>query len=783
MKARLNLVSSRALAVCVALFGAFGAGLAPAEDDLLPPDQAFKFSARTVDAGNVELRWHIANGYYMYRDKFRFSAQPATVALGKPEFPAGKIKEDEFFGKVETYRDEVVVRVPVKAEGPFTLQAQSQGCADVGVCYTPVKQSAQLVLAAADTTQTAPPSDPGGVMSKLRALTGGDGQEEFLPVEKAFQVDVNVRDAQTLVAELKPADTYYLYRDKIAFAVPRESGVSIAKVVLPRGDKKSDPNFGDTEVFHRPVQAVIMLNRSGARDATRVSVEARYQGCSEKGLCYPPAKKSFDLTLAAWRPATVAGPSSQPTAVPPSAAALLPPVSSAQTIESTPPEVTSRSEPPAQNETSKIASILKGGSFWFIVASFFGAGVLLSFTPCVLPMVPILSGIIVGQGQKVTRRHAFSLSLVYVFGMAITYALAGVGAGLSGTLLSNVLQNPWVLGAFAALFVVLSLSMFGFYELQLPSALQSKLSDTSNKAKGGTFWGVFIMGVLSALIVGPCVAAPLAGALLYINQTRNAALGGSALFSLALGMGVPLLAVGLSAGTLLPRAGMWMQTVKNLFGVMLLGLAIWIISPVIPSAVHMLLWAALLIVSAIYLHAIDPLPHNASGIRKLWKGVGVLAMLVGVALLVGALSGGRDILQPLAGLRSGSGAVTETVAFPKFERVRSIAELEQRIAQAGGRAVMLDFYADWCVSCKEMERFTFTNPQVRERMAQMILLQADVTANADADAELLKRFNLFGPPGILFFGAGGKELEQVRVIGFQPAKKFLGALEAVLRAS
>jgi thiol:disulfide interchange protein DsbD len=671
----------------------------------------------------------------------------------------------------------------VKADGPFTVQAQSQGCADVGVCYTPVKQSAQLALAAADTPQTAHTSDSGGVMSKLRALTGGDSQEDFLPMEKAFQVDVKVRDAHTLVAELKPADTYYLYRDKIAFAVPKESGVSIAKVVLPRGDKKSDPNFGDTEVFHRPIQALITLNRSGAHDATHVSVEARYQGCSEKGLCYPPAKKSFDLTLAAWQPEAVAVPSPQPAAVSQSAAAPPPPVSSAQATASAPAEVTSRSGPPAQNETSKIASILKGGSFWFIVASFFGAGVLLSFTPCVLPMVPILSGIIVGQGQKVTRRHAFSLSLVYVFGMAITYALAGVGAGLSGTLLSNVLQNPWVLGAFAALFVVLSLSMFGFYELQLPSALQSKLSDTSNKAKGGTFWGVFIMGVLSALIVGPCVAAPLAGALLYINQTRDAALGGSALFSLALGMGVPLLAVGLSAGTLLPRAGMWMQTVKNLFGVMLLGLAIWIVSPVIPSAVHMLLWAALLIVSAIYLHAIDPLPHNASGLRKLWKGVGVLAMLIGVALLVGALSGGRDILQPLAGLRGASGAASDSVAYPKFERVRSVAELEQRIAQAGGRAVMLDFYADWCVSCKEMERFTFTNPQVRERMGRMILLQADVTANADADAELLKRFNLFGPPGILFFGAGGKELEGVRVIGFQPAEKFLGALEAALRAS
>ncbi len=325
--------------------------------------------------------------------------------------------------------------------------------------------------------------------------------------------------------------------------------------------------------------------------------------------------------------------------------------------------------------------------------------------------------------------------------------------------------------------------MFGFYDLQLPSALQSKLSDTSNKVKGGTFWGVFIMGVLSALIVGPCVAAPLAGALLYINQTRNAVLGGSALFALALGMGVPLLAVGLSAGTLLPRAGAWMQTVKNLFGVMLLALAIWIISPVIPAAVHMLLWAALLIVSAIYLHAIDPLPQNASGFRKLWKGVGVIAVLIGVALLVGALSGGRDILQPLAGLRGAGVAATEAAAHPRFERVRSVAELDQRIAGAAGRPVMLDFYADWCVSCKEMERFTFSDPQVQARMGRMVLLQADVTANADADAELLKRFNLFGPPGILFFGPGGKELEHVRVIGFQPAEKFLGALDAALTGS
>jgi thiol:disulfide interchange protein DsbD len=650
--------------------------------------------------------------------------------------------------------------------------------------------------AAADTAQSASASDAGGVLSKLRTLTGGgSGEEDFLPLDKAFKVDVKVRDAHTLVAELTPADTYYLYRDKIAFAAPKDSGISIAKVSLPRGEKKSDPNFGDTEVFHKPVQAVITLDRGNAYESARLSVEARYQGCSEKGLCYPPAKKNFDLTLAAWQPgAAMSGPpgSAGTTALHPQQgtadqrAALNPPqtVTSSRNDGAIQNEVPSSNEASSpQNETSKVARLFKSGNFWLIVASFFGAGLLLSFTPCVLPMVPILSGIIVGQGHQMTKRQAFLLSVVYVMGMAITYALAGIGAGLSGTLLSNALQNPWVLSAFAGLFVLLSLSMFGFYDLQLPSSLQSKLSDTSNKVKGGTFWGVFIMGVLSALIVGPCVAAPLAGALLYINQTRNAVLGGSALFALALGMGVPLLAVGLSAGTLLPRAGAWMQTVKNLFGVMLLALAIWIISPVIPAAVHMLLWAALLIVSGIYLHAIDPLPQNTSGFRKLWKGVGVIAVLIGVALLVGALSGGRDILQPLAGLRGEGIAATEAGAHPRFERIRSVAELDQRIAEAAGRPVMLDFYADWCVSCKEMERFTFSDPQVQARMGRMVLLQADVTANADADAELLKRFNLFGPPGILFFGPGGRELEHVRVIGFQPAEKFLGALDAALTKS
>ena len=641
----------------------------------------------------------------------------------------------------------------------------------------------RVLLAAAEADGDARPSSAAsGALSKLRSLArGAEADEEFLPLDKAFKVDVEVKDEYTLVADFAPASSYYLYRDKIAFALPKESGISIARVALPRGEMKSDPNFGDTEVFHQPFQAVLTLDRKGVTSGQRLQLEARYQGCSEKGLCYPPAKKTFELTLAGVRPASG-------TASGAGRSAPLAKQGAAPTVEteSTPLPARAASDEPAAseslNEASKMTGILKSGRYWLVMASFFGAGLLLSFTPCVLPMVPILSGIIVGQGRRVTRKVAFLLTLTYVVGMAVTYALAGVGAGLSGTLLSNALQNPWVLGAFAALFVALSLSMFGLYELQLPAAFQSRLADTSNKVGGGTLWGVFTMGVLSALIVGPCVAAPLAGALLYINQTRDAFLGGTALFALALGMGVPLLVVGLSAGTLLPKAGAWMQTIKSLFGVMLLGLAIWIISPVIPSTVHMLLWAGLLIVSAMYLHAIDPLPHNTSGLHRLWKGVGVIALLIGVALLAGALSGGRDILQPLAGLRAGAAAL-EMEGQPKFERIRSLSELNRRVAQAGGKPVMLDFYADWCVSCKEMERFTFSDRQVESRMGRMLLLQADVTANADQDQELLKRFGLFGPPGILFFGSDGQEVERARVIGFQPAGKFVESLDAVLNRS
>jgi thiol:disulfide interchange protein DsbD len=476
-----------------------------------------------------------------------------------------------------------------------------------------------------------------------------------------------------------------------------------------------------------------------------LTLNASYQGCSDKGLCYPPIEKTFQIDFVQTLSAALTSPT---------------------------PGLDSKNV--SANDNTQIAKIFKGGSFWLIVSFFFGAGLLLALTPCVFPMIPILSGIIVGRGHKITHSHALILSFAYVLGMAITYAAAGVAAGYSGNLLSNTLQTPWVLGSFAAIFVVLSLSMFGFYELQLPTALQSRLSNTSNKLHGGHISGVFVMGALSAIIVGPCVAAPLAGALLYISQTHDAILGGTALFFLALGMGAPLLVIGGSAGALLPKAGAWMESVKRIFGVLMLAMAIWIISPVISVMVLMLLIASLLIFAAIYLHALDPLPHNARGLNKFGKGLGILALLLGVAYLIGALSGAHDILRPLGNIVHSSDQGPVKL---KFSRIKSTSDLDARLAQAKGQIVMLDFYADWCVSCKEMDRLTFSDSSVQSKLKSALVLQADVTANDSEDKILLQRFQLFGPPATLFFDAQGKELTDFRVIGYQDATQFINSLQ------
>ena len=576
-------------------------------------------------------------------------------------------------------------------------------------------------------------------------------EPDLLEPEKAFRFSARLMDAHSIEVSYQIAPGYYLYRDKFRFVLmPAEAKPGAAQ--FPRGEKHKDEFFGEVETYRGSLSIVLPFKLAKA-DLPAIRVAVTSQGCADVGVCYIPFEQKAELKLAG--------------------------ITSSATRSNAPTSPLNGPVPAPGGEDDRVAALL-GGGFWLAVASFFGFGLLLSFTPCVLPMVPILSGIIIGAGRAVTRTRGLLLAVVYVLGMAITYAIAGVAAGLSGAMLSATLQNPWVLGAFATIFVLLALSMFGFYELQLPASLQSRLSGASNRLAGGQGFGVFAMGVLSALIVGPCVAAPLAGALLYISQSRDVVLGGSALFAMALGMGVPLLAVGASAGALLPKAGPWMESVKRFFGVLLLAVAIYLISPFSPLSLQMFLWGALLVGGGVYLRATDALPPGAGGVQRFGKVVGLIALVVGAAYLVGAFSGSRDLFQPLSGLRATSAG--EAARATPFLRISSVAELDARIREAAGKPVMLDFYADWCVSCKEMERFTFSDERVKTRFQNMMLLQADVTANTPDHAALLKRFRLFGPPGIIFFDRDGREVQSLRVIGFQPAERFVTALDQAIGA-
>ena len=641
-----------------------------------------------------------------------------------------------------------------------------------------------LLLCVTSINAFAEEEKPSGILSGLKQLGASftQDEQELLPPDQAFKLTIKVRSANTLIAEFEPAENYYLYKDKIAFE-PKSAGTLIEKISLPQGKMKNDPTFGQTEVYYKPFQAVISLKREISA-ATQLSIAATYQGCNEPiGVCYAPIDKLIKLTLPVAK--SVAGVLAD--SISNDATAATDFIKTKQTDPKSELLALPDSRRSIESESKKIGKMFEGGNFWLILASFFGIGLLLSFTPCVFPMFPILSGIIVNSGENLTKSHGFILALAYVMGMSLTYSAAGVAAGLSGAMLSVALQNAWVLGGFALVFVALSLSMFGFYELQLPSSIQSKLSKETGHLRGGHLASVFGMGALSALIIGPCVAAPLAGALLYISQTRDVVLGAAALFSMALGMGVPLLILGASAGAFLPKAGPWMESVKRFFGVLLLGVAIWLVSPVIPTAIHMLMWAALLIISAIYLNAIDSLPTGSSGFRKLLKGIGIISLLLGIALLAGVLSGSRDILQPLAkiNLTSISGNNTNKINIIEsehlpFERVSSLPELNKRIAESQNKYVMLDFYADWCISCKEMERFTFTDPEVKNRLGDVVLLQVDVTEGTADDEALLKYFKLFGPPGILFFDPSGLEIYDARTIGYQNKEEFIAILNAVL---
>lgn len=557
--------------------------------------------------------------------------------------------------------------------------------------------------------------------------------DTFLEPEAAFRFSARMIDAKTAEVNYAIADGYYMYRERFAFAI---QGADMGTPTFPPPQVKYDDTFQkNVEVYHHAVAIRIPVNANGP-----FILKATGQGCADKGLCYPPMTTEVHLSPVGMPYASGDGGSG----------GVLADRSHAGNVND-------------GSQMGKIEASLKSGRLLAILPLFLLLGLGLSFTPCVLPMVPILSSIIVGEGARVSRARGFTLSATYATGMALVYTGFGIAAGLLGEGLAASLQNRWVLGAFAALMALLSLSMFGVYQLQMPAAIQSRLAKLSERQSAGRLFGVFAMGAISALIIGPCVAAPLAGALLYISQTRNVVIGGSALFAMALGMSVPLLLVGVSAGTLLPRAGRWMQAVKNFFGVLMLGLAVWVVAPVLPGWLPMLGWALLGLGYGGYL-------LWQTGAGWMAKSAGLLFAALGLVQLVGAASGGRDPLAPLSHL---SNPVPET----GFRRVKSVAALDDVLVQSKGKLVMLDFYADWCVSCKETEKFSFSDPRVRARFADMVLLQADVTANDSDDKALLQRFGLFGPPGIIFFNRSGREIEGARVIGYQDADKFLRSLD------
>jgi thiol:disulfide interchange protein DsbD len=600
--------------------------------------------------------------------------------------------------------------------------------------------------------------------------------DEFLDPAQAFRASVQLRDAKTIELRVDVAPGYHLYRDRITVGAPVAAAggaATLAEPVLPHGPQEYDEGFGKYVETLRGAVTVVLPLRSASGD---FGVAVSYQGCADKGLCYPPQNagigarvKDGALQQVSWLPEGLPESTSATSAV--AATTAVAPVASTAVA----PAATASTE----SASGRVESALRSGNLLTVAGVFLVAGLLLSFTPCVLPMVPILSSIIVGTSGPVSRARGFGLALAYSLGMALVYTALGVAAGLAGEGLAAALQNAWVLGAFALLLALLSLSMFGVYELQMPSGIQEKLNAGAGKLRGGQHVGVFAMGGLSALIVGPCVAAPLAGALVFISQSRDVLIGGLALFSLAAGMSVPLLLVGVSAGSLLPRTGAWMEGVKHLFGVLLLGVALWIVSPVLPAAVVMGIVGAGLLVGAVWLF--DGRSAQPSGKHRLLRGAALVLGLVGVAQVAGALAGGGDLLQPLAGFSGGAargGAAQAATEGPAFKRVRNVAELDAALGSAGGKTAMLDFYADWCVSCKEMEHLTFNKPPVQARMNNALLLQVDVTANSADDKALLKRFGLFGPPGIVFFDAAGREKAGTRVVGFQAPAEFGEALSA-----
>jgi thiol:disulfide interchange protein DsbD len=572
-------------------------------------------------------------------------------------------------------------------------------------------------------------------------------EDQFLPVDQAFVFTAIADGADRVLLDWQVAPGYYLYRHRTS-AKTSTPGFSLGEIAMPEGKKKTDEFFGDVEVYYGILTATVPVTRPTG--ASSFEVEVTYQGCADAGLCYPPVTKTM-------------------------------------AIELPPPGTPSTSDvAPMVSEQDRLSSLISGGNLLAILASFFGFGLLLAFTPCVLPMIPILSGIIAGQGAAATPSRSFLLSVTYVLGMALTYTIAGAAFAAAGQQAQAFFQQPWIIIAFAALFVVLALAMFGLFDLKIPSALETRLANVSGRQKAGSFVGTAVMGALSALVVTACVAPPMVAALAVIGQTGDVLRGALALFVMAIGMGTPLLFVGIAGGRFLPHAGPWMTTIKALFGVLFLGVAVWMLERILPGALTLALWALLVIVGGYYFGGFGRTSAGAAAPRLLARGLGLAAIVWGTIMMIGAAAGGHDPLQPLRGATlpgfGGQAGATASEALP-FRKIASVGDLDRELAaaQAAGQPVMLDFYADWCVSCKEMEKYTFSVPEVQQDLAGFVLLKADVTANSEADQALFRRFGVYGPPTTAFFGTQGRECRAFRLVGYVKAEDFRSHLARFAR--
>jgi thiol:disulfide interchange protein DsbD len=717
-------------------------GLAQAEgDDFLPPEQAFQYAAH-ANAGAIVVDYNIHEGYYLYRKRMGFATTTPGVSLGTAEFPAGQNHHDDYFGDQEIYRGAATIRVPFTASGPVTaidLVLKLQGCADAGLCYPPQNWTTQVTL---------PASAANGSVLGHAVGAAATKDQDFLPVEQAFQFSASRPDAGRVALRWVIADGYYLYRQRLHIAGANGTTVTGAPQ-LPQGLDHDDEYFGHQQIYRQELEALVPVTTGNGAPA---ELTVSYQGCADAGLCYPPQTQTLALTIGGGGGAALTGPGAPTTSV----AGRL------------------------QNLKDELKRLADSGSVLALIALFFGAGVMLAFTPCVLPMVPILSGIIVGEGDKLTPMRSFALSVAYVLGMAATYTVAGAIAALAGSQVQAFFQKTWIIVVFAGLFVLLALAMFGVYELQMPSSIQTRFAGASNRIKGGKLLSTAVMGALSSLVVTACVAPPLVAAAAIVSRTGDVARGALAFFALAIGMGTPLLVVGASAGRLLPKAGPWMDTVKAVFGVMFLGVAVWLLDRILPPRLVMAGWAIVLGALVLVLLKVGLRGGRRTPIRL---AGGAVAAMYGLLLLASAAAGGTDPLRPLQGT-GWFGAQPASEELP-FRKIASSAELDQALARARAdhRPVMLDFYADWCVSCKEMNKDTFRDAGVRAALGNYVLLQADVTANNADDQALLHRFGILGPPTTTFFAADGAERPAARVVGFMPPAEFRNHLLAFERGS